>query len=164
MKWDSRFRDIYRAPGLVKREMSDLVKRIFVYILEPPVWNPWHFFLLYLQFWLYGMQSCSWGSIRSIVLLVVLYGFETLPLRQGKKIGWGCWKRSWGRTEEGGVRGDFRKFRNEELHNFKSSPNIIWAITLRGREGRRIWYLGEEEKSIKGSGGKGKETAWKTWA
>jgi hypothetical protein len=44
-------------------------------------------------------------------------------------------------TQEGEVAGDWRTLRNEELHNFYASPNIIRIISIiksRRINGRRI--------------------------
>jgi hypothetical protein len=63
-----------------------------------------------------------------------------------------------------GVRGGWRKLRNEELHNLYSSPSIIRII--KSRRMRWAWHvarMGEEERvSLTGRKAREKETIKKT--
>jgi hypothetical protein len=64
------------------------------------------------------------------------------------------------------VTGEQRKLRNDELHNFYSSPNIIRQIMSRRMRWAGHVALMREEKRVQGFDGKArrKDTTWKTEA
>jgi len=61
-----------------------------------------------------------------------------------------------------GLRGEWRRLRNEELHVLYSSPNIIRVIKSRGMRWQGMWQVWEKGEVHIGFGGPGKETSWKT--
>jgi hypothetical protein len=65
--------------------------------------------------------------------------FENRPLRRVFRPGWG-----------GDVRGEFRKFHNEELYNLYLYPNIISQVTsTRMRWEGHVARMGEEKLAYK---------------
>jgi hypothetical protein len=73
---------------------------------------------------------------KTIILPVVLYGYETwsLTVREEHKLR--VLKRIFGPKRDG-VMGGWRKLYNEELHNLYSSPSIIRII-----KSRRMRWVG----------------------
>ena len=64
---------------------------------------------------------------KTIILPVVLYGCETwsLTLREESKL------RVFENRILRPIFGEWRRFRNEELHSLYRSPNIVWVIKSR---------------------------------
>ena len=104
---------------------------------------------------------------RTIILLVVLYGFEiwSCTLREQhrqrmqqnrvlRKIFW---------SERDKVMGEWRRLHIEERYDLYSLPNIIQVIKLRRMDGWGMWHIREIGRWIKGCGGETqeKETTWK---
>jgi hypothetical protein len=73
-------------------------------------------------------------NYKTIILPVVLYACETLPLalreQRPKLFENRLLRRIFGPTRPGIIRA-WRKLHNKELHNLCSSPNIIWMIKSR---------------------------------
>jgi len=72
---------------------------------------------------------------RTIISPVVLYGCETssLTLQEDRKLRVFdnlVWKRKFGARRDK-VTGEWRRFHNEELNDFYSSPNIVRVIKSR---------------------------------
>jgi hypothetical protein len=90
---------------------------------------------------------------RTIILPVVLYGYETwsLTVREEHKLRMfedRVLRRMFGRKRDGVMRGR-RKLHNEELHNLYSSPSIIRIIKCKGDEvGRTCGTNGGEEERV----------------
>jgi hypothetical protein len=102
---------------------------------------------------------------KTVILPVVLYGCETwsLTLREENRLRVfenRVLRRIFGPKRDE-VTGEWRKLRNEELHNLYSFPDIIRQVKL-----RRMRWAGHErgEKTVQGFGRKArrKETARKT--
>jgi hypothetical protein len=104
---------------------------------------------------------------KTIILSFVLYRCETwsLTLREEHRLRVfenRVLRRIFGpKLDE--VTGEWRKFHNEELHNFYSYPDIIRQV--KSRRMRWAWHE-RGEKSVQGFGGKArrKEITWKTKA
>jgi hypothetical protein len=100
---------------------------------------------------------------KTIILPVVLYGFETwsLTLREEHRLKVfenRVLRRIFEpKTDE--VTGEWRKLHNEELHNLYSSTDIIRQV-----KSRRMRWAGHVARSVQGFGGKArrKETTWKS--
>jgi hypothetical protein len=103
---------------------------------------------------------------KTIILPVVLYGCETwsLTLREEHRL-WVFENRVLRRIlgpKGDDVTGEGRKLRNEELHNFYSTPDIIRQVKA-NEVGGACGKHGSGEKSVQCFGGKArrKETTWK---
>jgi hypothetical protein len=104
---------------------------------------------------------------RTIILPVVLYGYETWSLTLGEDHRLRMFenrvlRRIFGpKMDE--VTGEWRKLHNEELHNLYSSPDIIRQVKA-NEVGGACGTHGGGEKSVQGFGGKARrnETTGKT--
>jgi hypothetical protein len=94
---------------------------------------------------------------RTIILLVIVYGCETLSLTLGEErrlrvLGNRVLRRIfWPKREE--VAGEWRKLHNEEVNDLYSSPNIVRVIISRRMQwAGHVTSMGERSR-IQGFGG-----------